>query len=96
VVTKLNYSTTCHPQTYGKTEISNRTLRTLLRALIKTQSKALDLLLLHVEFAYNKALSKATGLSPSKMVYGIDPLGPLDLILKPLDRKPTVDAQLRV
>ena len=60
--TKLLFSTTCHPQTDGQTEVTNRTLGTLLRALIKPHAKAWDLLLPHAEFAYNKAPSKATGL----------------------------------
>jgi len=48
------------------------------------------------EFAYNKTPSKATGLSPFKVVYGVDPLSPLDLIPRPLDQKPSVDAAARV
>jgi len=60
--TKLKYSITCHPQTDGKTEVINRTLGTLLRALIKPHAKAWDLLLPHAEFAYNRAPSKVTGL----------------------------------
>ena len=86
------YSTTCHPQIDGKTEVTNRTLGTLLRALIKPHAKAWDLLLPHAEFAYKKAPSKATGLSPSKVVYGIDPLSPIDLTPRPLDQKPSTDA----
>jgi len=35
--TKLKYSTTCHPQKYGQTEITNQTSGTPLRALIRPQ-----------------------------------------------------------
>ena len=94
--TKLKYSTTCHPQTDGQTEVTNRTLGTLLRVLIRNQAKAWDLLLPHAEFAYNKTPSKATGLSPFKVVYGIEPLNPLDLIPRPLDQRPSADAMERV
>jgi len=93
---KLKYNTTCHPQTDGQTEVTNRTLVTLLRGLIKLQSKAWDLLLLHVEFAYNKAPSKVIGLSPFKVVYGLDPLAQLDLVPRPLDKTPSADAEQRV
>jgi len=64
--------------------------------LIKHQAKAWDLLLPHAEFAYNKTPSKATGLSPFKVVYGIDLLSPLDLISRPLDQRPSADAVARV
>ena len=64
--------------------------------MIKNQEKAWDLLLPHAEFAYNKTPSKATGLSPFKVVYGIDPLNLLDLIPRPLSQRPSADAAARV
>ena len=76
--------------------MTNPTLGTLLRALIKLHAKAWDLLLPYAEFAYNKAPSKATGLLPFKMVYKIDPLSPIDLTPRPLAQKPSMDAAARV
>jgi len=85
LATKLKYSTTCHPQTSGQTKVINWTLGTLLRALVNPQSKVCDLLLPHAKFAYNKTPSNATGVSPFRLVYGIDPLSPLDLTSRLLD-----------
>ena len=64
--------------------------------MIKPNAKAWDLLLPHAEFTYNKAPSKATGLSPFKVVYEIDPLSPNDLTPRPQDQNPHVDATTRV
>jgi len=52
--------------------------------------------LLHAEFTYSKAPSKATGLYSFKVVYRIDPLSALDLTPRPLDKKPSTDAPVRV
>ena len=46
--------------------------------------------------AYNIAPSKTIGLSPFKTVYSIGPLSPLDLVPRPLNEKPIVEASKRV
>ncbi|GJY92306.1 transposon ty3-I gag-pol polyprotein, partial [Tanacetum coccineum] len=43
--TTLKFSTTCHPQTDGQTEVTNRTLGSLLRALITRNLKKWEELL---------------------------------------------------
>jgi len=58
--TKLKYSTTCHLQMDGQTKVTNRTLGALLRALIKSTSKAWDLILPHA-FESIRPHSKAFG-----------------------------------
>ena len=46
--TKLLFSTTCHPQTNGQTKVVNRTLSTLLRVIIKKNTKTWEDCLPHV------------------------------------------------
>jgi hypothetical protein len=89
--TKLLFSTTCHPQTDGQTEVVNRTLSTLLRAIIRRNIKTWEECLPHVEFAYNRAVHSATKFSPLEIVYGFNPLTLLDLSPLPLSHKPTRD-----
>ena len=62
----------------------NRTLSTLLKALLKGHHKSWDEYLPHVEFAYNKGVHRTTMQSPFEVVYGFNPLTPLDLIPLPL------------
>ncbi|XP_010530494.1 PREDICTED: uncharacterized protein LOC104807077 [Tarenaya hassleriana] len=77
--TKLVFSTTCHPQTDGQTEVVNRTLAALLRATIGNNLKNWLECLPHVEFAYNRATHSASKHSPFEVVYGFNPLTPLDM-----------------
>jgi len=81
--TKLLFSTTCHPQTDGQTEVVNRTLGTLLRTIIKKNLKSWEACLPHVEFSYNKVVRSTTNYSPFEIVYGFNPLTPLDLLHMP-------------
>ena len=84
--TKLLFSTTFHPQTYGQTEVVNRTLSTLLRAIIKKNIKTWEDYLPHAEFSYNRTIYSATKFSPFEIVYGFNPLTPLDLSPLPTQR----------
>lgn len=91
--TKLLFSTTCHPQTDGQTEVVNRTLSTLLRALIKKNLKTWEDCLPHVEFAYNHSVHSATKFSPFQIVYGFNPITPLDLMPLPLSERVSMDGK---
>ena len=50
----------------------------------------------HMEFAYNRSSSKATGMSFFKVICGVDPLSPFDLTPKAMDEKSSVEASKRV
>lgn len=58
--TKLLFSTSCRPQTDGQTEVVNKTLGSLLRALTYKNLKYWEDTLPVVEFAYNKAIHSTT------------------------------------
>lgn len=91
--TKLLFSTSSHPQTDGQTEVVNRTLSTLLRAIIKRNLKTWEDCLPHVEFAFNMAIHSATQYSPFEIVYGFNPLTPLDLMPLPVSEKVNLDGK---
>ena len=78
--TTLLFSTTCHPQTNGQTEVVNRTLSALLHSIIQKNLKNWEDFLPHVEFASNRSVHSTTNCSPFKVVYGFNPLTSLDLL----------------
>ncbi|KAL4348585.1 hypothetical protein GQ457_17G008700 [Hibiscus cannabinus] len=82
--TKLLYSTTCHPQTDGQTEVINRILGALLRSVVGKNVRNWENCLPFVEFAYNRSIHSSTGYSPFELVYGFNPLTALDLVPLPL------------
>ncbi|GJS14623.1 RNA-directed DNA polymerase [Tanacetum coccineum] len=80
---KLQFSSFHHPQTDGQTEVVNRSLGNLLRSLIGDNAKQWDLILPQAEFTYNRSVNRTTGKSPFEVVYGRNPITPLDLVLVP-------------
>jgi hypothetical protein len=94
--TKLLFSTSHHPQTDGQTEVTNRTLGTLLRGLVSKTQKDWDLKLAHAEFAYNRSPTYATSHSPFEVVYGLNPYLPLELIPLPQDELVHKDAESKL
>ncbi|KAK1627340.1 hypothetical protein QYE76_001655 [Lolium multiflorum] len=93
--TKLLFSTTCHPQTDGQTEVVNRTLSQLLRSMIKKNLKEWEECLPHVEFAYNRAVHSTTELCPFEVVYGFKPITPLDLLPLPIHERVNMEVSKR-
>ena len=47
----------------------------------------------HVEFAYNRSVHSATHFSPFEIVYGFNPLTPLDLIPLPVNEHVNLDGK---
>ena len=70
---KLLFSSAYHPQTDCQTEVTNRTLSTLLYVLIKRNIKEWEACLPIAEYAYNRARHPTTGKSPFEVVYGFNP-----------------------
>nr|GEY29915.1 reverse transcriptase domain-containing protein [Tanacetum cinerariifolium] len=51
-----------------------------LLSLIEDNAKQWDLILPQAEFAYNRSVNRTAGKSPFKVVYGQNPITPLDLV----------------
>jgi hypothetical protein len=93
--TKVLFSTTCHPQTDGQTEVVNRTLSTMLQAILKTNLKLWEECLLHIQFAYNRSVHSTMKISPFQVVYGFNPRAPIDLLALPPSEMTCFDASQR-
>ena len=77
--TTLLFSTSHHPQTDGQTEVTNKTLGSILRTLVSKHLRDWDLKLSQAEFAYNRSPSYTTKYTPFQCVYGENPLLPINL-----------------
>jgi hypothetical protein len=89
------FSTTCHPQTDGQTEVINHTLSTMLRVVLKSNLKLWNECLPHIEFAYNIFVHFTTKVSPFQVVYGFNPRALIDLLLLPPSETTCFDASQR-
>ena len=80
--TTLAMSTPAHPETDGQTERVNRIINEMMRTVLATQvdwQGALDI----VEFAYNNAVSSATGKTPFEADIGLSPRIPANMAAPP-------------
>ena len=94
--TKLQFSSSFHPQTDGQTKVVNRSLGNLLRSIVGRNVCQWDLIWAQAEFAYNLSISWTTGHSPFEAVYGFNPISPLDLAPLPTVQHFSSDAEERV
>jgi hypothetical protein len=89
------FSITCHPQTDGQTDVINRILSTMLRAILKTNLKLWKECLPHIEFAHNRFVYSTTKVSLFQVVYDFNPRAPIDLLLLPSSKMTCFDASQR-
>jgi hypothetical protein len=68
--TKLDFSTTYHPQTDGQTERVNKVLEDLLRACVLAFDRSWESSLPYAEFSYNNSYQASIKMSPFEAVYG--------------------------
>ena len=90
------FSSAYHRQTNGQSEVTNRTHSTLICMFIKRNIKEWEECLPIAEYAYNRARHSTTGKSPFEVVYGFNPLSPLDILPLPLQERTNMDASARV
>ena len=71
----------------------NRTLSTFLRTIIQKNLKNWGDCLPFLEFAYNQSVHSTTKFSLFEIVYGFNPLTPLDLLPLPVNEVTSLDGQ---
>jgi hypothetical protein len=74
--TKINLSSSYHPQTDGQTEVVNKSIENYLRHFGAENQDDWDKLLVFAEFAYNNSKHSSTRFSPFRLNYGFDPTLP--------------------
>lgn len=71
--TKLNMSSSYHPQTEWQTEVVNRTLEQYLRCFTSDHPRWWKDWLAWAEYSYNTSCHSTTKLTPFEAVYGVPP-----------------------
>ncbi|MCO5603483.1 hypothetical protein L7F22_057634 [Adiantum nelumboides] len=69
--TRLQFSSSSHPQTDGQSEIANSVVLDLLKSYISDQKTQWERCLPLVEFAYNNTIHSSTGKAPFEIVEGV-------------------------
>ncbi|XP_024136818.1 uncharacterized protein LOC112151925 [Oryzias melastigma] len=86
-------TTPYHPQTNGMVERFNQTLKRMLQKFVSDTGKDWDRWLPFLLFAYREVPQASTGFSPFELLYGWEVQGPLDLLKKSWEAKPTDTAE---
>jgi hypothetical protein len=68
--TRLEFSTTFHPQTDGQTERVNQILEDMLRACALDYGSSWDENLPYAEFSYNNSYQASIEMAPFEALYG--------------------------
>jgi hypothetical protein len=77
--TTLSFSSACHTQMDGQTEVVNRILGDFLRSLVNEHHSQWDHILPQAEFSYNDSINRRRGKSPFQIVYGMQQRGVFEL-----------------
>ena len=68
--TRLNFSTTFHPQTDKQFEIVIQVLEDMLRGCLLDFPRSWDRYIFLMEFAYNNSFHSSIGMAPYEALYG--------------------------
>lgn len=74
------FSAPNHPESNGAVERWNRVFKTMLSHVIEKEAKNWDKFIPFLLWAYREVPHDTTGVSPFRMLYGRDPVGPLSIL----------------